>query len=170
MCGGPSKPRFNGEIRMTPNNAFLGKAILGGSGLVAIAIVVAALVLPDTTANPVQAAKVDSDKTLTAPRYEIIKIENGASWTLDRKTGVITMCKVRDDHMVCAGNGNATQMPAATPDQLEKKRVERRQERRTERNEAFNQFFMFFERIIKFAEKHGDKGETDSTVTDSEQL
>ena len=88
---------------MTPNNAFLGKAILGGSGLVAIAIVVAALVLPDATANPVQAAKVDSDKTLTAPRYEIIKIENGASWTLDRKTGVITMCKVRDDHMVCAG-------------------------------------------------------------------
>ena len=61
-------------------------------------------------------------------------------------------------------------MPAATPDQLEKKRVERRQERRTERNEAFNQFFTFFERIIKFAEKHGDKGETDSTVTDSEQL
>jgi hypothetical protein len=155
---------------MTPNNAFLGKAILGGSGLVAIAIVVAALVLPDDAVNPVQAAKADSDKTLTAPRYEIIKIENGASWTLDRKTGVITMCQIRDEHMVCAGSANATQLPSATPDQLEKKRVERRQERRSERKEAFNQFFTFFERIIKFAEKHDGKGETDPSVTDSEQL
>ena len=155
---------------MTPNNTYLGKTILAGSGLVAIAIVVAALVLPDTAAKPVQAAKADRDKTLTAPRYEIIKVENGASWTLDRKTGVITTCKVRDEHMVCAGSGNATQMPSATPSQLEKKRVERRQERRTERKEVFNQFFTFFERIIKFAEKHDNKGETDPSVTDSEQL
>ena len=155
---------------MSPNNGNLGKAILTGSGLVAIAIVVAALVLPDTAVKPVQTAKTDSEKTLTAPRYEIIKIEDGASWTLDRKTGVITMCKVRDEHMVCAGSGNATQMPSATPSQLEKKRVERRQERRTERKEVFNQFFTFFERIIKFAEKHDNKGETDPSVTDSEQL
>ena len=139
---------------MTPNNAYLGKVTLTGSGLVAIAIVVAALVLPDAAVKPVQAAKT----------------ENGASWMLDRRTGIITMCKVRDEHMVCAGSANATQMPSATPDQLENKRVGRRQERRTERKEAFNQFFTFFERIIKFAEKHGDNGETNPAVTDSEQL
>lgn len=155
---------------MSPDNTNLGKAILAGSGLVAIAIVVAALVIPDADVKPVQAAKTGSDKTLTAPRYEIIKIENGASWTLDRKTGVITMCKVRDEHMICAGSGNATQMPSATPDQLEKKRVERRKERRAERNEAFNQFFTFFERIIKFAEKHDHKGVSDPEIKDSEQL
>ncbi|NKB21697.1 MAG: hypothetical protein GKS01_14495 [Alphaproteobacteria bacterium] len=155
---------------MSPNNAYLGKAILTGSGLVAIAIVVAALVLPDAAVKPVQAAKGNAEKSVSAPRYEIIKIENGASWTLDRKTGVITMCKVRDEHMVCAGSGNATQMPSATPEQLEKKRVERRQERRAERKEAFNQFFTFFERVIKFAEKHDGKGETNSTIEDSEQL
>ncbi len=155
---------------MSPSNTFLGKAILAGSGMLAAAIVVAALVIPDAAVKPVQAAKSTSDKAVTAPRYEIIKIENGASWTLDRKTGVITMCKVRDEHMVCAGSGNATQMPSATPEQLEKKRVERRQERRAERKEAFNQFFTFFERIIKFAEKHGDKADSSPNSTDSEQL
>jgi glucose dehydrogenase len=139
---------------MTPNNAYLGKATLTVSGLVAIAIVVAALVLPDAAVKPVQAAKT----------------ENGASWTLDRRTGVITMCKVRDEHMVCAGSANATQMPSSTADQLENKRLDHRQERQTERKEAFNQFFTFFERIIKFAKKHGDKGETNPAVTDSEQL
>jgi glucose dehydrogenase len=116
---------------MTPNNAYLGKATLTVSGLVAIAIVVAALVLPDAAVKPVQAAKT----------------ENGASWTLDRRTGVITMCKVRDEHMVCAGSANATQMPSSTADQLENKRLDHRQERQTERKEAFNQFFTFFERI-----------------------
>jgi hypothetical protein len=60
------------------------------SGLVAIAIVFAALVLLDAVVKPVQAAKADSEKTLAAPRYEIIKIANGANWTLDRKTGGIT--------------------------------------------------------------------------------
>ena len=71
--------------------------------------------------------------------------------------------------MSCAGSANAIQMLSNTPYQLEKKRVERRQERRTERKEVFNQFFTFFERIIKFAEKHDKKGETDPSVTDSEQ-
>tara|TARA_Y100001936_G_scaffold243453_1_gene282311 strand:- start:10278 stop:10730 length:453 start_codon:yes stop_codon:yes gene_type:complete len=146
------------------------KAILTGSGLVAIAIVVAALVLPDTSVGPVQTATADSDKSLKAPRYEIIKIENGASWTLDRQTGVITMCQVRDEHMVCAGSENATKMPAATPQQLEKKRSDRRQERRAERKEVFNQFFTFFERMIKFAEKHGDKGPEPAPAPQSEQL
>jgi hypothetical protein len=80
------------------------------------------------------------------------------------------MCKIRDEHMVCAGSANATQMPSATPDQLKNKRVDRRQERRTERKEALNQFFTFFERIIKFAEKRGDKGKTNPAVADSEQL
>ena len=139
---------------MPPNNAYSGKATLTGSGLVAIAIVVAALVLPYAAVKPVQAAKT----------------ENGASWTLDRRTGVITMCKVRDEHMVCAGSANATQMPSATPDQLKNKRVDPRQERRTERKKALNQFFTFFERIIKFAEKHCDKGKTNPAVADSEQL
>ena len=138
--------------------------------MVAIAIVFAALVLLDAVVKLVQAAKADSKKTLAAPRYEIIKIANGASWTLDRKTGSYHLCKVRDEHMGCAGSANATQMLSATPYQLEKKRVERRQERPTERKEVFNQFFTFFEQIIKFAEKYDNKGETDPSVTDSEQL
>ena len=66
---------------------------LHSSGLVVIAIFFAALVLLDATVKPVQEAKADSEKTLAAPRYEIIKIVNGASWTLDRKTGGITCAK-----------------------------------------------------------------------------
>jgi hypothetical protein len=51
---------------MPPNNAYSGKATLTGSRLVAIAIIVAALVLPDAAIKPLQAAKT----------------ENRASWTL----------------------------------------------------------------------------------------
>jgi hypothetical protein len=80
------------------------------------------------------------------------------------------LTKVRDEHLGCASSANATQMLSATPCQLEKKRVEPRQERHTERKEVCKQFFTFFERIIKFAEKHDNKGETDPSVTDSEQL
>jgi hypothetical protein len=45
-------------------------------------------------------------------------------------------------------------MPGATPEQLEAERKARREARRAESNEIFERFMSFFDRIIKFAQKH----------------
>jgi hypothetical protein len=45
-------------------------------------------------------------------------------------------------------------LPKATPKQLEAERKARRQARREERNDVLDRFMSFFERIIKFAQKH----------------
>ena len=137
---------------MTPS-----KAILIGSGIIALSIIAAALVLPD------RGNLADRDAAFTpqisareavAPRYQIIKTEHGRTWRLDTKTGEITVCRLRDDRMICANSTLATQLPKVTPRQLEAERKEQRQARRADRNEMLDRFMGFFERIIKFAQKH----------------
>ncbi len=137
---------------MTPS-----KAILVGSGIIALSIIAAALVLPDrgllTDRKAMLAAEI-SARQAAAHRYQIIKTEHGRTWRLDTKTGEITVCRLRDDRMICANSTMATQLPKVTPRQLEAERKKQRQARRADRNEMLDRFVGFFERIIKFAQKH----------------
>ena len=135
---------------MTPSSA-----ILTGSGVIAIAIVVAAYVIPDRlpgTASETAASNVAVDKP-AVERFQIVKVENGRTWRLDTQTGEITVCHLRRDRMFCARSTEATELPKATPDQLKKQDKERRQAKREERNEMLDRFMSFFERIIKYAQK-----------------
>ena len=138
---------------MTPS-----QAILTGSGIIAVSIIAAALVLPESgllaDKNPekqVAQAKVSEP---AEPRYQIIKNEQGRTWRLDTQTGVITVCQLRNDRMFCANSTMATELPKATPKQLEAERKEKRQAWREESDEMIDRFMGFFERIIKFAQKH----------------
>jgi hypothetical protein len=140
------------KIAMTPS-----KAILIGSGIIALSIIAAALVLPDRgfLRDRNTAFVTDASQTETArPRFQIIKTEHNRTWRLDTKTGEITVCHLQDDRMVCADSTLATKLPKATPEQLEAERKEQRQAKRAERNEMLDRFMSFFERIIKFAQKH----------------
>ena len=147
---------------MTPS-----KAILLGSSIIALSIVVAALVLPERgmfsdKPGPITAessAKV-AGKIVSAPRFQIIKTELGRTWRLDTQTGDITVCHLQDNRMFCTSSALAAEMPEATPKQLEADRKENRQAEREERNEILDRFMGFFERIIKFAQKHAGQDET----------
>lgn len=138
---------------MTPSTA-----ILVGSGIIAVSIVAAALVLPEGGMIASQKAKpaTDVNQQATAPRFQIIKTEQGRTWRLDTQTGKITVCHLRNDRMICADSTTATQLPQATPEQLEKQEQERRHAKREDRNEMLDRFMNFFERIIKFAQKHAE--------------
>ena len=138
---------------MTPS-----KAILFGSGIIAVSIVAAALVLPDGALLTRQnaATVADANQQTASPRFQIIKTEQGRTWRLDTQTGKITVCQLREDRMICADSTTATQLPQATPEQLEKQEQERRQAKREDREEIFDRFITFFERIIKFAQKHAE--------------
>jgi len=132
---------------MTPS-----QSVLVGSGIIALSIVTAALVLPEggiwAGKNGARIAKAD------APRYQIIKTEQDRTWRLDTKTGEITVCRLRGDRMICANSAMATELPRATPQQLEAERRTQRQARREDRNEMLDRFMNFFERIIKLARRH----------------
>ena len=142
---------------MTPS-----KAILLGSGIIALSIVAAAFVLPERgLLADKEASKVSEANTqiVTAPRFQIIKTEHGRTWRLNTETGEITVCRLQADRMICANSTMATEMPKATPKQLESERQQERLARRDEGKEMLDRFMGFFERIIKFAQKHagGDK-------------
>ena len=136
---------------MTPS-----KAILAGSGIIAASIIGAALVLPERNSMLQKNTEVASG-TVTqksrAPRFQIIKAENGMTWRLDTQTGEMTVCRLDRERLVCANSKMATEMPKATPRQLETERKERRKAERDERNEILDRFMAFFDRIIEFAQK-----------------
>lgn len=139
---------------MTPSSA-----ILTGSGIIAMAIVVAAYVIPERLPNAPTTNKIAAatpDQLPAAKRFQIVKVENGRTWRLDTQTGEITVCRLHRDRMLCAKSTDAAELPKATPDQLKKEHQEQRQAKREERNEMLDRFMSFFERIIKFAQKHAE--------------
>lgn len=137
---------------MTPS-----QAILAGSFIVAASIVAAALVVPQR-ASPPQAETVGTAAPMAPesgePRFQVIKVEKDMSWRLDTRTGEITVCRLEHDRLVCARSTEAAELPGLSPQELEAEREQRRQAKRAERNEVFDSFIAFFERIIRFAEKH----------------
>lgn len=135
---------------MTPSSA-----ILTGSGIIAVAIVAAAYVIPDLLPT-VSSGKISVTKSAqkSAPnRFQMVKVENGVTWRLDTQTGEITACRLQQNRMFCAKSTDATELPKASSDQLKKQDKERRQAKREERNEMLDRFMNFFERIIKYAQK-----------------
>ncbi len=147
---------------MTMNTPFPGRAMIIGSFFVA-----GALALPGdrpARAEPspprLAAAPAPANPVPAIPgRYQLVKTENGTAWRLDTVTGEITVCRMESDRMICAKSTEATELPKATPEQLEKQRLDERRERRAEKTEMFDKFFAFFERILRFADKHADKME-----------
>jgi hypothetical protein len=148
-----------------------GKAIIFGSVIIAAGIFAGALVLPGDSANqqsvaakapPPQVATEDTPASDSRPpssagRYQIVKTGNGQAWRLNTETGEITVCRLEADRMICAKSTAATELPAASPQELEKKRAEQRQKRSEERTAMMDRFFGFFERIIRFAEREAEK-------------
>lgn len=132
---------------MTPS-----AAILTGSGVIAIAIVAAAYVIPERLPGEPTATKVSTAMPVEK-RFQIVKVENGTTWRLDTQSGEITACRLRQDRMLCAKSTDAMELPKATPEQLAQQQKERRQAKREERNEMMDRFMSFFERIIKYAQK-----------------
>jgi hypothetical protein len=161
---------------MTPS-----KAILAGSVLIAAAIIAAAaLFLPErgpaptgAGAPPAPAAPAPTAAPPLAPlpaptaaptppaaqadRYQIVKVENGASWRLDRQTGEMTYCRVEGDRMICAKSTASTELPRATPEQLKAER-ELAEKREAKESEAmFDRVLAMFDRFLKFIERQGEK-------------
>ena len=135
---------------MTPSSA-----ILTGCGIIAVAIVAAAYVIPERLPDT-SASSAATPKSVSKPapnRFQMVKVENGTTWRLDTQTGEITACRLHRDRMLCARSTEAMELPKATPDQLRNQEKERRQAKREERNEMLDRFMAFFERIIKFAQK-----------------
>lgn len=153
---------------MTPS-----KAILAGSGIIAVSIIAAALVLPERgmMADRTATTAIDTGtRQAVAPRYQIVKTEHGRTWRLDTQTGEMTVCRLRDDRMICANSTMATELPKATPEQLEKRDEEQRQAKRADRNEMLDRFMGFFERIIKFAQKQAGNSKPVPEDENSTQL
>ena len=161
---------------MTDNNLSPGKAIIFGSFIIAGGILAAALVLPGSkpviseataqpvpkvaeTPSPMKLAAAQAPATGTPGRFQIVKTENGTAWRLDTVTGEITVCRLESDRMICAKSTEATELPKATPEQLQKQRVEEKRERKAEKTEMIDKFFSFFERMMRFAQQHDDKKE-----------
>jgi hypothetical protein len=133
------------------------QAILAGSLIIAGSIVAAALVLPDRAAlTPTESLAYGQAATreASAPRFQIVKVEQDMSWRLDTHTGEVTVCRLENDRLVCARSTEAAELPPVSPQELEAERQQRREAKRAERNEVFDGFIAFFERIIRFAEKH----------------
>jgi len=148
---------------MTPS-----KAILGGSLIVAAAIIAsAALFLPR---QPVATADASAQ-----PRYQIVKVERDRTWRLDSQTGRITLCRLDGDNLICAESTEATRFPQKSPGDVasareaerlrqeadrrwqEEANERRHREKVAERNYIFDRFFAFFERVLRFAEKHPER-------------
>ena len=137
---------------MTPS-----QAMLAGSFVIAASIVAAALVLPEraglSQAETARAAAPVAPES-GGSRFQIIKVEDDRGWRLDTRTGEITVCRLEHDRLVCARSTEAAELPGLSPQELEAEREQRRQAKRAERNEVFDRFIAFFERIVRFAEKH----------------
>jgi hypothetical protein len=169
---------------MSDKNLSPGKAIVFGSFIIAGGIFAAALVLPgskpvipqasaqalpsaalpDTAAvaqapSRIELAAAPAPATGTPGRFQIVKTENGTAWRLDTVTGEITVCRLESDRMICAKSTEATELPKATPEQLQKQRVDQKRERKAEKTEMIDRFFSFFERMLRFADRHSDKQE-----------
>ena len=82
------------------------------------------------------------------------------SWRLDTVTGEITVCRLEHDRMICARSTEAAELPRVSPQQLEAERADRRKARSAERNEILDRFMAFFERIVRFAQKHSGLSNT----------
>jgi hypothetical protein len=147
---------------MTSNNLSPGKAIIFGSFIIAggvFAAQTAVAQMPTGIELAAAPAPAPDPTTGTPGRFQIVKTENGTAWRLDTVTGEITVCRLESDRMICAKSTEATELPKATPEQLEKQRVERKQERKAEKTEMLDKFFSFFERMMRFAQQHDDKKE-----------
>ena len=135
---------------MTPSSA-----ILTGSGIIALAIVAAAYVIPDQMpeTSSDKASVAESAQNAAPNRFQMVKVENGTTWRLDTQTGEITACRLHQNRMFCAKSTDATELPKASAEQLQKQNKESRQAKREERNEMLDRFMSFFERNIKYAQK-----------------
>src|SRR5690348_14415120 len=108
---------------MTPS-----KAILVGNVMIAVAILGSAALfhLPQTPASV--ADRTPAMTTEPAPsgarseRYAIARVQNGASWRLDRETGEMTYCRVENDRMFCARSSQATELPKISAEALKAER------------------------------------------------
>jgi hypothetical protein len=157
---------------MSENTPSPAKAIMLGSFIIAGGIFAAALVLPGSkpvipqasaqavpNAAPPGHAATPAPTTGTPGRFQIVKTGNGTAWRLDTVTGEITVCRLESDRMICAKSTEATELPKATPEQLQKQRVEQKRERKAETTEILDRFFSFFERMLRFAARNSDKQE-----------
>ena len=143
---------------MTPS-----KAILAGSLVIAAAILgSAALFLPDRSTAPTAGGApattaAPPPSTAQSDRYQIVKVENGASWRLDRLTGELTYCRVEDDRMICAKSTESTELPKASPDQLKAEREQAEKRQAKESEAMFDKVIALFDRFLKFIERQGGK-------------
>jgi len=143
---------------MTPS-----KAILAGSLVIAAAILgSAALFLPERSAPPSTGgapATTAAPPSSAAPsdRYQIVKVENGASWRLDRQTGEMTYCRVEGDRMICAKSSESTELPKASPEQLKSEREQAEKREAKESEAMFDKFIGLFDRFLKFIERQSGK-------------
>ena len=139
---------------MTPS-----KAILAGSMVIAAAILgSAALFLPDrspapTTGGAPATTAAPPSSAAQSDRYQIVKVENGASWRLDRQTGEMTYCRVEGDRMICAKSTQSTELPKASPDQLKAEREQAEKRQAKESEAMFDKVIALFDRFLKFIER-----------------
>lgn len=143
---------------MTPS-----KAILAGSVVIAAAILASAALFRPSPEPALPAGHGPAPAVAPAPsdaaqdRYEIAKVQNGASWRLDRQTGEMTYCRVENDRMFCAKSSEATELPKVSADQLKAEREKAKEREAKENNAVFDKFMALFDRFMKFVERQTGK-------------
>lgn len=143
---------------MTPSNA-----ILAGSVVIAAAIFASAAVFlpgrgpaPDLAGGPAPTA-APATPSAASDRFQIVKIENGASWRLDRQTGELTYCRIEGDRMICARSSESVELPKVSPDQLKTEREQAEQRQAKEGDAILDKFEALFDRFMKFVERQTGK-------------
>ena len=153
---------------MTPS-----KAILAGSVMIAAAILASAALFrpPGAPAPAVERAPgtavAPAPSSAAQDRYEIAKVQDGASWRLDRQTGEMTYCRVENDRMFCAKSREATELPKASAEQLEAEREMAKEREAKESNAVFDKVMALFDRFLKFVERQTGKSSSSPQTGDS---
>jgi hypothetical protein len=103
---------------------FIGAGLLGagllGAGLLAPAIPVAAQTAAAQTAAPAATPPTDG-----GGRFQIVKATDQRVWRLDRESGVISVCTLEGDRLVCTDSTEAARPTPKDYEALRKAEAER---------------------------------------------
>lgn len=129
-----------------------GKAIVIGSAVIGLAVIVAAFVWrapppegPSATGGGPAAGAPDAPG-----RYQIVRVEDGVSWRLDTATGEMTACRIENDRMVCARSVEATEFPRMAADEIERRRAAGQEAERAREDRLREQDMAILDRILGF--------------------
>lgn len=118
------------------------------AALYGLCLVVSLTLFPSGSPTPAQAAE---EGARDAAPYQIVKATDQRVWRLDRTTGVISVCTLSGDRLICTDSTDAARPSAQEYEALRKAEAERDAAER-ERTLAFmDRLFGLFREVVTFA-------------------